>query len=277
MPTHTKLSPPHLVMAWIYNTHMYLLRLWSSVCECTRLWSGSRALSWATFHRNQPIGSPKVNMALATRLNPLQPLLSASPLPLFNYLSLSGWLAELYVGQRWVSTLHLGSTMWNEADCRVISRVCVCVCAMLACVYVCLIPSLRDTRAVWSGKNRVVQPEIWHFKLVAARGELCSNFNAHWGRVSACMMTQHTCLFPQTGDGVVNRHWRPINFLICWEKNAANEKDKCHFVMTDKRRVSVPWRSQSSRREKKNVLSKTDTGALTVLGALAEDEWWRGG
>lgn len=40
--------------------------------------TGSTALSWATLHRKQPIGSPKVNMALATRLYPLQPLLSLS-------------------------------------------------------------------------------------------------------------------------------------------------------------------------------------------------------
>lgn len=56
-----------------------------------------RSLSWASIHRKQPIGSPKVNMALATRLYPLQPLLSLAP-SLTIYLS--GRLTELYVGYR---------------------------------------------------------------------------------------------------------------------------------------------------------------------------------
>lgn len=80
---------------------------------------------------------------------------------------------------------------------------------MLACVYVCLILSLRDIRPFGGGIKNKKGPIIGHFKLLASmkvRGELYSIYNAHWGIISACMTTQYTGLFPLTGDGVVIGH-----------------------------------------------------------------------
>lgn len=62
---------------------------------------GGGALSWATFHRKKAAYwiLPKSMWPWQQGSNPLQPLCLPPPSPLFNYLSLSGRLAELYVAK----------------------------------------------------------------------------------------------------------------------------------------------------------------------------------
>lgn len=158
------------------------------------LCSSSRSLSWATFHRKQPIGSPKVNMALATRLYPLQPLLLSpicTPLPLHPSIllwSISRAVCWPKMSQHFAPWVRCVKWSWLQGNFHRV-RACVCVS-----VYD---PISQRYKAVWQGK-RAVEPVIGNFKLLPAmhvRGKLYSNYNnthTGGGGVWACIMTQYT-------------------------------------------------------------------------------------